>query len=240
MHKYPSIETVWKRDAVTNKLAFRSLRAPEVGLVNVWTISEKVNGTNIRVVYTLGGVEVRGRTDKAVLPPGGEETVLRCFPSHSDIVRYFEIYREGPLSEDWSVTFYGELYGPGINGGGIYSMGKRFRCFDLKLGEHLWTDDDEMRRVCKELNVPVVPWVGYIHVENGYLTRTQCYTEICYLPVMKAHLDVFFPEGSFVAFEEMSVQGVQPEGIVAKPVVVLLDKRGDRVMWKLTYREFEK
>jgi len=49
MIPYPKIETLFKRDEtfrVTDKL-----RLPEFALVREWLVTEKVDGTNIRVVY---------------------------------------------------------------------------------------------------------------------------------------------------------------------------------------------
>jgi hypothetical protein len=224
LRAYPSIETVFDRDTTTHRLNFGAIRAPEVSCVKVWSVSEKIDGTNIRAIVTLDGITVKGRTDKAELPPGLEDAVRAALPSHARLVEFFTEYRSKELPIDWSVTFYGEGYGAGIQKGGDYSATKRFRVFDLMLGEK-WTDDADMRSVCFNLDIPVVPFLGWTDS----------------LPDTREGLDeLFFGHGSKVAFEDSGKIGVQPEGIVAKPRHVLLDKHGDRVMWKLTYREFGK
>ncbi len=219
MKAYPSIETVFVRDETSRKLHFGQIRQPEVACINKWSVSEKVDGTNVRVVCTLNGVEIKGRTDNANLHPELIAHVTAIFP-HAKIVDYFRCYRGKDLAPEWSVTFYGEGYGAGIQKGGIYNKQKRFRCFDLMLGEFWWVDDSEMRRVCGDLNIPTVPHLGHITT----------------VPTTKSELEALIP-WSYVG-ESENGNRVQAEGIVAKPEHVLLDRHGSRVMWKLTFREF--
>lgn len=223
MTKYPSIETVYVRDPKTNILDFGAIRLPEIECVKEWTLSEKIDGTNVRVIITRSGIEVRGRTDKAQLHPDLIEAVLGIMPAHDHLVEYFHEYGGRVDEEGWSVTFYGEGYGAGIQKGGVYSDTKRFRVFDLMLGEKTWVDDDEMRRVCLDLKIPVVPQL--------------CHTSK--LPTTEEELRQIIP-WSLVAVHDRGADQVPAEGIVAKPVHVLLDKYGNRVMWKLTYREWDK
>jgi hypothetical protein len=226
MRPYASIETVWTRNRETNKLNFGELRDPCWDCIKQWTISEKIDGTNIRVIFTLGGVEVKGRTDKAQLPPRLEEAVLKCFPDHEAVVAYFTEYRGKDLPPEWSVTFYGEGYGAGIQKGGLYRPDKSFRCFDVLLGESMWTADDEMRMICANLGVPVVPWLGILTYKPSNETELlECFSHSLGL--------------SLVARSD-SGQDILPEGIVAKPMQPLFDTRGNRIMWKLTFREFVK
>ncbi len=226
MKPYPSIETVYVRDQDTKKLHFGDIRRPEVECVNNWSLSEKIDGTNIRAIVTRSGIEIKGRTDKADLPKGLPEAVLAALPGHDRLIEYFTEYRGQELPEGWSVTFYGEGYGAGIQKGGVYSETKRFRVFDLLLGESWWTDDDEMRRVCAQLGIPTAPLIMRDLPENE-------------IPVYKEMLQFIIPH-SIVAEEDRGIDDVMAEGIVAKPLHVLLDRHGDRVMWKLTFREFGK
>ncbi len=223
MTPYSSIETVYTRDKETNVLNFGEIRCIENTCIKTWTISEKIDGTNIRVIVTKGGIEVRGRTDKAELNHDLIKAILAIFPSHERLLEYFTEYRGQELPEEWSVTFYGEGYGAGIQSGGHYSDTKRFRCFDLLLGESWWTDDDEMRRVCDELGIPTAPWLA--------VTPN--------LPKTREELIEIIPF-SQVALEDRGVSDVPAEGIVAKPLHVLLNRHKDRVMWKITLREWGK
>ena len=228
MKSYPSIETIFTRDANTHKLNWGRLRMPEIDTINEWEITEKIDGTNIRVTYTLNGVEIKGRTDKANLASDVIIAVNEAIPHHPVAVEYFTGYRGKELPEQWSVTFYGEAYGPGIQKGGVYSNEKRFRCFDLLLGESWWCHGFEMRDICKDLGIPTVPFLGtHVLGVEDLESRLGC----------EWFMEDVITE-SFVAFEDKGVSNIEPEGIVAKPPLVLLDRHGDRIMWKLTNREF--
>jgi len=67
MLKYPKMETLFVRDEnfkVTNKI-----RCPEFANIKEWLVTEKIDGTNIRIIYTTEGkVLIRGRTDVAQIP----------------------------------------------------------------------------------------------------------------------------------------------------------------------------
>lgn len=228
MIKYPSIETVFVRDTSTNLLRFGENRIPEVELIPRWTISEKIDGTNIRVTYSItNGVRaesVGGRTDKAQLPSGMLDAISHIFPPLDDVIDYFAQGRELPWDE-WSVTFYGEGYGAGIQkGGGEYSKQKRFRCFDIRYGGGAWEDDPRMREICADLGIPVAPLLTDHFV--GHIPET--YDELFDLTGY-----------SIVAAEDNAKHDVLPEGIVAKPLRTLLNKYGERVMYKLAFREFK-
>jgi hypothetical protein len=67
--KYPKIDTIWKRDE-NNK--FRIIEGDysktEFANIKKWNITEKIDGTNTRVVYEGGSVIFGGRTDNAQIP----------------------------------------------------------------------------------------------------------------------------------------------------------------------------
>lgn len=227
MDKYPSIETVFLRDPATHKLLFGEVREPEVGCVAEWTLSEKIDGTNMRVIVDALGIEVKGRTDAAQLKPALVEHIKSLF-DHEIIVDYFA-QQLGPskvLHDEWAVTFYGEGYGPGIGPNGkFYTPKYGFRCFDLKYGHTRWADDSAMRDTCRELKVPVVPELGYI---NHYE-----------IPETPEELRTILPYSAVARAENPDGPGYAGEGIVAKPHKVLLNAFGGRVMWKLTFREWD-
>src|SRR5256885_3977409 len=73
MIEYPKIETVFDRDEKTFRVIKERLRCPEYGLITHWKITEKVDGTNVRVGWINGPgyerrVEFGGRTDNAQMP----------------------------------------------------------------------------------------------------------------------------------------------------------------------------
>lgn len=66
--EFPKIETLYERDAETFRVT-DTLRLPEFSLITQWLVTEKIDGTNVRVFFEAGG-EIRfgGRTDAAQMP----------------------------------------------------------------------------------------------------------------------------------------------------------------------------
>ncbi len=217
MISYPSIETVWKRNAETHKLDFGVQRMPETALIKQWRITEKVDGMNMRVIVSKDTIDIRGRTDNAQIAADLRHLILAAFTENERMVDF----RLG-LSGDEPFTFYGEGYGAGIQKGSIYSTHKNIIFFDVMTPGGRWMEGQEAREFVGSFSLPFVPDLGVITA----LPRTQ------------DDLRLLISE-SIVANWQGN-EGVVPEGIVAKPDgAVLLNSRGERVMWKLTNREFK-
>jgi hypothetical protein len=217
MQSYKSIKTVFTRDKDTNKLNFGENRTAENLCIKNWVIQEKVDGTNIRIIISNNGVEVRGRTDKAELK---QDLVLHCKSLITaevidKIKNYFNI-----TQEEWTVTLYGEGYGAGIQTGGIYRRDKAFICFDILRGDSQWLNPFDVTSLCTNLNIETVPLLALVET----------------IPQSKEELLDLLPY-SFVARQHTGKE-VMGEGIVARPLEILFDKWGNRIMWKLTFREF--
>ena len=71
MEKYPKIQSVFKRDMINNpsKLIINQFTTEEFDYLkdNIWIGTEKIDGTNIRVIWDGKYVTFRGRTDAAIL-----------------------------------------------------------------------------------------------------------------------------------------------------------------------------
>lgn len=216
-HEYRSIETVWKRDKDHFGLNLGDLRDQTNALVKAWVVTEKVDGMNLRVIVTWDGsstsIEVRGRTDKAQLPPGMVQAVLYYFNKDA-IATLFEPQKAA------KITFYGEGFGEGIQRNPLGLAGKRFRVFDVLVNDRHWLSDVEVREFCKKIDVPTVPILGMIQS----------------IPTTEAELDAITHGGT----SKIATEPVRPEGIVARPLLPIFDQYGNRVIWKLTYREFDK
>jgi hypothetical protein len=220
LKEYESIETVFERDPNTHALILGKVRNLVHSTIRGWTVTEKVDGMNIRVILTFDGttllpVEVRGRTDKAQLPFGVTEVVLLSFTP------YLQLWLEKVFNDGKPkvVTVYGEAFGEGIQKNPLRLSGKRFRAFDLLIGDKHWLSDAELRAYATELNFPTVPHLGLI---QG-------------LPRNETELNAITGGQSKIATEPLL-----PEGIVARPLLPLFDTYGNRIIWKLTYREFDK
>lgn len=222
MIKYASIESLYVRNKATNRLT-AEIRDMTWLSIHDWVLTEKVDGTNIRILLGMDEegnktFEVRGRTDKANLPGDLEANIIKQFAA-VDAHEYFGIRPETPRS----VTLYGEGYGAGIQkNGGLYREDKGFILFDVRYGNEekgYYEDFLELPLIALTLGVNVVPVVGMIpSVYDAPYTVTE--------------MDQYFPTGSLVARETR-----QSEGVVARPIRELRDKFGNRIMWKLTYRD---
>lgn len=230
MNPYKSIETLYERSKETNKLDFNKVRQAEWLHINQWMLTEKIDGTNIRVLVTNAGIEIKGRSNNASIPSGLEQNIRKIF-DHATIMQYFlKGKKNASMPDDWCVTFYGEGYGPGITGSDKMNyrkqeLGKGFRCFDVMFGESNWASVSEWQGLCESLNVPTVVTVGFIGaIPIGELGARQMMEDFCaYSPV---------------AFLEADVN-IKAEGLVARPMVPLFNRHGERVIWKLTNREFK-
>ena len=152
--KYHKIKTVYERDP-ENKyrtLIMGKYALPEFEYLknNVWTFTEKVDGTNIRIIWDDLNMRFGGRTDNAQLP-----TFLYD--------KLGDTFNEAMLSRkfgDASVVLFGEGHGAKIQkGGGNYIPdGVGFVLFDVYIGE--WLRRDDVEDIAKELGVDVVPIIG--------------------------------------------------------------------------------
>lgn len=234
--KYSSIETVWKRNPDTNVIRFGDHRIREVPFIRVWSVREKIDGMNIRVMLdNRGRFEIGGRTDKAQIPQDLVATITDMF---SDDIRArlvtVPVIGEEACEPFFGITFYGEGYGPGIQKiGGQYRPTKSFRVFDVKFhteGSSWWLPDMELDEYCTGLGLKTAPKLNSI---TGGM-----------IPATLDQMDAVTGFGeSIVAREDgpdNQPTAVLMEGIVAKTPVPMFDTYGNRIMWKLCYREWGK
>lgn len=137
-----------------------------------WEWTEKIDGMNIRVIFDLdGNIDVRGRTDKAILNQDLVDNIKSIFTLEHEVR---------------GVTFYGEGYGAGIQKGGRYSATKSFILFDIHHDiQDYWYDVGSRNETAKLLGIPQVPvvtigsvWAAYSMVKAGLQSRFgQFYAE---------------------------------------------------------------
>lgn len=127
MNEYHKIQTLFKRDMERNgkTLLEGQWTLPEFEFLagNTWVFTEKVDGTNIRVMLQGGAITFGGKTDSAQIPA---QLVTRLNE------------RFLPLAERMQEVFgcdaclYGEGYGAKIQkGGGNYRQDQDFVLFDV-------------------------------------------------------------------------------------------------------------
>lgn len=212
--EYHKIDTLFERDG-TFVVDTSQPRHPVIATIREWDVTEKVDGTNIRVMLNESGdVTFNGRTDNAQLPGDLIQYLAKTF-TPSKMAAAFT--REGePLP---SVVLYGEGYGAGIQKGGAYRKDKAFRLFDVLVSGKWWLDWQNVCDVAAKLDILTVPYLGrwtLPEIVNGVRNGVT----------------------SKVALEDSGNADVQAEGIVARPIETLFDKRGKRLIIKLKTKDF--
>jgi len=157
MSEYHKIQTAFKRDP-ENKfktlLSEYSIPVFEYLKDNEWVFTEKVDGTNIRVMFdgcVDSPIVFGGKTDNAQIPAHLATALNAIFT---------------PLQSVFAVQFpdgvclYGEGYGAKIQkGGGNYRKDQGFVLFDAKIGEW-WLERMNVECISADLNIDVVPIIG--------------------------------------------------------------------------------
>ena len=220
MKEYHKIQSIYFRDPENNYKTFLTGQwsTPELEYLQnaEWLFEEKIDGTNIRIMYDGQSIKLGGKTDDAQLHMqlvGNIRTLLGLdgVAEPETLKKWSEIFvpkEDSPLE----VCLYGEGYGPGIQkGGGNYRKEKGFILFDVKIGQ-MYLTRESVRDIARQLNLEVVPEIGRGTLHDG-------------IALVKAGFKSTF--GDFMA-----------EGIVARPVVELKDRRGHRIITKIKHVDF--
>jgi ATP-dependent RNA circularization protein (DNA/RNA ligase family) len=148
MQEYPKIETLFDRDEKTFKVVEGKWRCPEFEYLkdNKWLFTEKVDGTNVRIMWNGLALRFGGRSDNAQMPTFLLTKLQELFPPEK-----FTTFTDG-------VCLYGEGYGAKIQkGGGNYiANGVDFVLFDVKIGEW-WLERPSIEEVALNFGIKTVP-----------------------------------------------------------------------------------
>jgi len=212
---YPKIETLFNRDPDTHKVRVREYRCEEFALVDRWELTEKIDGTNVRVMWDGMKVHFGGRTDRAQLQTTLLEYLLETFTA-GKFVQVFDARNPGDGDE---IVLFGEGYGPKIQkGGGNYRDTPAFRLFDVRVGS-IWLRRSSVVEIAQGLGIEPVPLV------DADVTIGEA------IDYVKSH------PFSIVAQDESKLN-YSMEGIVARTDPPLLTRLGRRMVWKLKERDF--
>lgn len=151
---YHKIQSVYLRDPATNHRTFLEgqYSTPEIELLAAvdWEWTEKVDGTNVRVMWDGERVTFGGRTDNAQLHAGLVNRLQSRFTAEA----LGEVFADSPA------MLCGEGYGEKIQkGGGNYRKGQNFVLFDVYCG--MWLERSNVFGIGASLGCGVVPVVGY-------------------------------------------------------------------------------
>lgn len=223
MEKYHKIQTAWLRDPDNN---FKTLLEGqwskdefEFLKDNIWQWREKIDGTNIRVMWH--GRDWKGSHDTSPFPlefrskknndAQIQPTLLARLPEIFSIEDFRDAFGEKP------VCLYGEGFGKKIQKAGKLYLpdSNDFILFDVWIDGY-WLNRDNVENIAQRFNIKVAPIIGEgTLVDMIELVRIGFESTVSELPQIA-------------------------EGIVATPKVELFGRNGKRVITKIKHKDFRK
>lgn len=211
MKEYHKINTIFKRDmANRGRIIEGAFSLPEFEFLkdNIWVFTEKVDGTNIRVMWNGKDIIFGGKTDNAQIPVFLFYKLQELFNGTAKR----KLFKD-KFGEKGNVCLYGEGYGAKIqkDGENYIPNGVSFVLFDVKIG-NWWLERKNVEDIARYFGLEIVPIIG-----EGNLRDM---VEI----VRKGFKSQW---GEFMA-----------EGIVARPKVELFSRKGERIITKIKHKDF--
>lgn len=163
MVEYHKIEGLFKRYEQTKKLIEGEFRNSTVEFLKntTWEFTEKIDGTNIRIIWDGHKVSYAGRTDKAQIPAELMNRLVELFGGEVNEQIFEQNFGER------EVMLVGEGYGAKIQGvGGLYRKDQDFILFDVMIGGN-YQSRDTVNDIAKMFNLEVVPIVLQGTVQEG-------------------------------------------------------------------------
>ncbi len=218
MDKYHKIQTVYFRDPENKNrtLLEGQWSKPEFGILSYirWVGTEKIDGTNIRIIWDGVQVKFKGKTDDAQLPTRLLSKLQDNFTNEL-MGRHFPNHHRDENQEPFEVCLYGEGYGVKIGPGGNYIQDDvDFILFDIKIGRW-WFTRVAIEAIAEDMGIKIVPIIF-----NGSLLDA--------VELVRAGFMSYIAENkSYIA-----------EGLILKPTLELFDRKGDRIITKIKHRDF--
>lgn len=168
MKEYHKIQSIFKRDE-KNKILMGKWTCPEFEYLadKEWMYTEKVDGTNVRIMFDGEKITFGGKTNQASLPT----KLVNQLNEKFSVQQFKECFK------DKKVCFYGEGYGSGIQKGQIYRSDQSFVLFDVLL-DNWWIRRSDLEDIASKFELEIVPVIGQgtLHnaitlVANGLLSQ---------------------------------------------------------------------
>ena len=212
--KYHKILSLFKRNMEGDKkFIIGEWTTPELKYLkdNDWIWTEKIDGTNIRVIWNGKEVVFTGRSDEAQLYTPLILRLQELFMPINAKEKWAEIFG---TEENTEVVLYGEGCGAKIQkGGGNYNPnGMDFVMFDVAINR-LYLERENVEDIASKFGVKVVPIIGHGTLEEAIEMTKKGFKS---------------QWGDFTA-----------EGIVARPRTELLTRKGERIITKVKYKDFQ-
>jgi len=155
MKEYHKIQTVFLRSPESN---FKTLMEghwalPEFEVLKdiSWIWTEKIDGTNIRILWDGHDIRFGGKTDDAQIPT----FLLNVLQTKFTAERMKEVFTDAT-----EVCLYGEGYGVKIQKGSHYLPDRTdFILFDCKI-DNWWLARPNLEDIANKLSIGIVPVMG--------------------------------------------------------------------------------
>nr|VFK42275.1 MAG: RNA ligase [Candidatus Kentron sp. TC] len=208
MHEYHKIQTVYKRDPATK---YKTLSIGEYSTPEF----EYLANNTWAFTEKVDGTNIRVYIKEGKIGFGGKTDNAQIQTHLLTALDELFTPRQNLLLEifkDTDVCLYGEGYGAKIQkGGGLYRQDRGFVLFDIAIGQW-WLKRKDMEDIASKLSIDIVPVIG--HGTLGEMVDR-----------VREGFDSRW--GPFAA-----------EGIVARPLVELKTRSGERVIAKLKKKDF--
>lgn len=152
MEEYHKIQTIFKRDEKTKKLIENEFTDKTVEFIKdlKWQFTEKIDGTNIRILWDGHKVTFGGRTDRAQIPVELTNRLIQLFGGEANEQLFEQKFGET------EVMLVGEGYGNKIQNGGLYRKDQEFILFDVKIAGN-WQPRESIEDIAKYFGIDAVP-----------------------------------------------------------------------------------
>jgi ATP-dependent RNA circularization protein (DNA/RNA ligase family) len=208
--QYHKIQSLFKRELKGDrKIIWGDYSLEEFQLINKWWVEEKLDGMNIRVVYSgtesFKTVEFRGRTDDAQLPPD----MLKYLQETFTIQKFQEQFPESNF-----VVLFGEGCGPKIQNpyGNLFSDEPTFVLFDV-FCSGMWLNRDSVFCVAVAMDLNRTEFLGeWTEKEIVDFVRSR-------------------PKSKKSKYENPM------EGVVCRTEPLLKQRNNEPLMWKLKVKD---
>lgn len=171
MEEYHKIQTAYLRNPDNNykTLLEGQWAKDEFGVLKDidWVWTEKIDGTNIRVMWNGENVRFAGKTDRAQIPKHLLQVLETTFTAEK---------MKAAFTDAKEVCLYGEGYGQKIQKGGNYLPDRAsFILFDCKI-ERWWLSRENVEDIARKLGIQVVPVIGQGPLEEAILRVKEGFT----------------------------------------------------------------
>jgi hypothetical protein len=153
MTTYNKIETLFNRDIEGSKsLIEGDYRSEAVKFLKdvPWQFTEKIDGTNIRIMWDGHKVSYGGRTERASIPAHLMNKLIELFGNDETEQLFEQTFGEK------EVILFGEGYGVKIQSGGLYRPDVSFILFDVMINGN-YQSREMVECAAKQFNLEIVP-----------------------------------------------------------------------------------